>query len=167
MMETVTTAEPYPLDSNRYEAGESVISRPQGSLSLTHYTFLGWTVNAGPAVSTAGDTFTMPSTDTTLHAIWEQNGNVTIKITFDTPAYGAITFTSPSTIARGSALTFTTSLAGATGWTWYVDGIAVSTADPPFVWDTTGLQPGQYIIDAEATYNSHPCTGSMRVTVTY
>ena len=31
----------------------------------------------------------------------------------------------------------------------------------------TGLQPGQYIIDAEATYNSHPCTGSMRVTVTY
>ena len=153
-----------PVDAAPYEAGVAVTTQGHGTLARSGYAFTGWTVGSDPTVVAAGSNFSMPAGDTVLHAAWEQAGNITVTLTFNTPTYGAITFTSPGTVARGATLTFTTALAGATNWNWYVDNVLVSHVDPPFAWIPT--VPGQYIIDVDATLGGQPCTGSMRVTVT-
>jgi uncharacterized repeat protein (TIGR02543 family) len=155
-----------PVDVATYEAGTPVTTKTHGALARSGYAFTGWTVGSGSTVVAEGSLFAMPADNTVVHAGWEQAGNITATLTFNTPTYGAITFTSPSTVVRGTTLTFTTALAGATNWNWYVDNTGVSTAAPPFAWNTAGLQPGQYIIDVDAMLNGQPCTGSIRITVT-
>ncbi len=64
-----------PVDSNNYEADDSVTVLDQGSLAKTGYTFSGWnteqTVNQ--AVYQASDQITMGTSDVTLYAQWSIN----------------------------------------------------------------------------------------------
>lgn len=157
-----------PVDPSRYEAGQTVTLLGPADLVLSGYAFIGWTTPSDPIPYSPGTLFTMPAGDTVFYAVWQLAATVTVDVVFDVPSYGTITFTSPATVARGSVLSFTTNtLAGATNWTWYVDNNLVSSSAPPFNWDTTGLQPGQYAINVSAVYLGQPCTGSTVVTVTY
>lgn len=161
------TAGDLPADQLCY-AGESVATGLQGTLVRTGYLFLGWTVETDPTVVGAGASFVMLSGNTVVHAAWQQLGIAIVNISFDTPTYGAISFSSPDSVAQGDTLTFTTTTTEATDWNWYVDNVLVTDRhEPTFQWDTAGLQPGQYIISVDATYKGHPCTGSIIVTVIY
>lgn len=157
-----------PLDPSLYEAGQMVTVMGPADLVLPGYNFIGWTTASDPTIYSPGDLFTMPGSVTTFYAVWEPGATVTVDITFDLPSYGSIIFTSPTMVERGSVLSFTTStLAGVTNWHWFVDNTLVSVSAPPFDWDTTGLQPGQYAINVDALYLGQPCTGSTVVTITY
>lgn len=89
---------------------------------------------------------------------------VFVGFTFN-PAYAAIVFT-PSTVSveRGDTLVLTPSLSGATDYHWFLDNDPKGTTSA-FSWDTTGEQPGQYIVNVDAVYDGYVCTGSIPVTV--
>ena len=136
----------------------------------TGYTLLGWNTAAdgsgtgyGP-----GQTFSMPAADVTLYAQWIQNDSIIINFILN-PAFGVITFDNPGVIVpRGNTLMLSTTITGAVNWHWYIDNQLIGPqADSTFSWNTSGVQPGQYIINADAVYGGYSCTGSIRVTVTY
>ncbi len=99
-------------------------------------------------------------------------GDVTITFTASNPDYQAITFSSSAvSIVRGNTLnieTTNTTLSALSGWEWYVDNIEdTSQTAADFSWDTTGKQPGQYIINTAVVMNGIKYSGSLTVTVTY
>jgi hypothetical protein len=158
-----------PVDSLRYRQTKKVTVLGPGTLQRAGYAFIGWNTAAdgsGTAYAANG-TFDMGSTNVTLFAHWVAANSVTVTFTIN-PSYGSITFPSPTTtVARGGTLVLTTSLTGATGWNWYVDNALDATqTTSTFGWNTTGVLPGQYVINVDATYGGYACTGSMLVTVT-
>jgi uncharacterized delta-60 repeat protein/uncharacterized repeat protein (TIGR02543 family) len=72
-----------PVDNNRYESGRNVIAGSNGSLYHTGFRFTGWnTASDGSGTSySAGQIFTMGSSDVNLYACWAEihrvyyNGN--------------------------------------------------------------------------------------------
>lgn len=96
-----------------------------------------------------------------------------VNITFDVdPSFQDIGFSSTAvSVVRGTTLTLSTSntaLAATNGWQWYIEntlqnGQTAST----FSWDTRGVTPGQYNVNAAVTYDGIGYSGSLRVTVTY
>ncbi len=141
-----------------------------GTLTRDGYTFAGWnTASDGTGTAYAvGDSFPMGTADVTLYAQWTVNEAVVVTFILN-PDYESIVF-SPSTVtvARGAELTLSTALAGASEWHWYVDdALQAGQTSSTFVWDSTGAQPGQYIVNVDAVYGGFTCTGSIRVTVTY
>lgn len=86
------------------------------------------------------------------------------------PPYGMITLSSSTvSVARGTPLTVKSSLAGAVDYRWYLDNaLQTGQTAETFTWVTTPTtQPGQYIINVDAKYKEHACTGSILVTVTW
>jgi hypothetical protein len=159
-----------PVDLSTYRQTKSVTVMGPGTLARAGYSFASWnTASDGSGTAYApGDTFNMGPGNVTLHARWIQNGTVTITFTFN-PTYGAITFSNPTvSVSRGNVLQLSTSLTGATNWHWYANNVQDTTqTGPAFNWNTGGVQPGQYVINVDATYNGYPCTGSILVTVGY
>ena len=159
-----------PADSLSYRQTKPVIVLDSGTMVRSGYSFNGWNTAAdGSGTSfAAGNAFAMQASDITLYAQWIENGTVTVMFVFN-PSYGAIAFSSSSvTVERGTMLQLTTLLAGAVNWHLYVDSAIDSTQTAStFRWDTTGAQPGDYIINADAVYQGHACTGSIQVTVFY
>jgi uncharacterized repeat protein (TIGR02543 family) len=139
-------------------------------LARTGFTFEGW--NDAPDGSGKAyaplNVFKMGPGDLRLYARWVQNNDVSVSFVLN-PTYKSINFT-PTTVsvARGNPLTLTTSIAGATGWHWYLDASEVAQTAGSYTWNIPSSQaPGQYIISVDALYGGAPCTGSIRVTVTY
>ena len=75
-----------PVDLYRYlgTGSETVTVLGQGDLTRDGWTFLGWHTdsNATAALYIAGNTFSMPATNVTLFAIWEQNPPLTYTVTY-------------------------------------------------------------------------------------
>ena len=68
-----------PTDSTKYESGNTVtVLGNTNSLGKTGYVFSGWT--DGTNTYDEGDTFTMPSTDVTLSAVWVADSLQTLTI---------------------------------------------------------------------------------------
>ena len=63
-----------PIDSNKYQGGETITVKDKGDLVMTNATFKEWnTKKDGSGTGYKGDgtdTFTMPESDVTLYAIW-------------------------------------------------------------------------------------------------
>ncbi len=159
-----------PTDPMTYRHTKSVTVLGRGTLERTGFTFAGWNTAAdGSGTAYAvGDSFPMGTADVSLYAQWTVNEAVVVTFTMN-PDYESIVF-SPSTvtITRGAALTLSTSLAGASQWHWYVDdALQAGQTSSTFIWDSTGAQPGQYIVNVDAVYGGFTCTGSIRVTVSY
>ena len=160
-----------PADSTLYRQTNSVTALSQRTLARAGYDFSGWnTASDGSGTACAvGGTIPMPAGGVTFYAQWVRRGAATVTVTFtvDT-AYGVITFGSPTvTVARPNRLELVTG-AGATGWHWYVNDVLDSSqTSSTFSVDTSTWLPGQYIINVDATESGRPCTGSIRVTVTY
>jgi len=159
-----------PVDPSAYRQTRPVTVLGSGTLTRTGYSFAGWnTASDGSGTAYApGGTFSMGPSDITLHAQWNLTGLVTVTFIIN-PTYGTITFSNQTvSVARGNVLQLATSLAGATNWHWYVNNVldATQTAST-FNWNTAGVLPGQYIINADALYDGYACTGSIRVTVGY
>lgn len=101
-------------------------------------------------------------------------GSSSVDLTFSvsTPTYQTITF-SPAeiTVIRGETLeiaTTNTDLTGVSGWRWYVDDeLASAQTGSTFTWDTSGRQPGEYIVSADVRCDGVGYSGSLFVTVTY
>jgi uncharacterized repeat protein (TIGR02543 family) len=130
------------------------------------YAFGGWyrDLSFTQAWSFASDAVTA---DLGLYARWAELEAVVVGFTLN-PAYGTITFSSPSaTVVRGGSLLLKASPALATGWHWYVDNELQAETGPEYSWNTAGVKPGQYVINVDALCEGYPCTGSIRVTVTY
>jgi uncharacterized repeat protein (TIGR02543 family) len=159
-----------PVDPLTYRQTKGVTVLGPGTLQRTGYAFMGWNAAAdGSGTAYAeDDTFDMGSADVTLFAHWVATNGVTVTFTMN-PTYHSITFASPTTtVARGATLVLTTSLPGAAGWNWYVDNTRDATqTTSTFSWNTTGVLPGQYVINVDACYGGYACTGSIRVTVTF
>lgn len=99
-------------------------------------------------------------------------GTLAVAFTISTPDFQAITFQSTDvSVPRGDMLELTTTndvLTGLSGWQWYVGNeLDPTQASSTFVWDTTGKQPGQYIINVTVVYGGVEYSGSLRVTITY
>ncbi len=158
-----------PVDPLTYRQTKRVTVLGPGTLQRAGYAFIGWNTAAdgSGAAYKAGGTFDMGSANVTLFAHWVATNSVTVMFTIN-PSYESITFPSPTTtVARGATLVLSTSLTGATGWNWHVDNALDATqTTSTFTWNTTGVLPGQYVINVDATYGGHVCTGSIRVTVT-
>lgn len=150
-------------------AYQLVVTLPAGPV-LAGQTFLSWNTAADGSGTgyAAGASFTVPANDVTLYAQWVANNSVVVTFVLN-PTYGAITFSSPTvSVARGGTLVLSPTITGATNWHWYLDNVFVGTqTTSTFTWTTTGVQPGQYIINVDAMDNGYACTGSIMVTVTY
>lgn len=101
-----------------------------------------------------------------------KTGSVSLNFSISNPSYQSITFPSSDvSIARGQVLNLTTTnsnLTGLTGWEWYVDNTLVADqTSSSLSWDTSGFQPGQYIINVNVFYSGIEYSGSLRATVTY
>ncbi len=159
-----------PVDPLRYRHTKPVIASGPGSLYLEGFTFASWNTAAdGSGTAYApGDGLAMPPHDFVLYAQWARSSGIVIAFTLN-PDYGAIVFSSAATtVARGTPLELSGSAPGATDWRWYVnDALVPGQTGPGFSWDTASVLPGQYIINAEATLGGIPCTGSIKVTVSY
>lgn len=99
-------------------------------------------------------------------------GGVTVTFTLNTPDFQTITFQAANiSVARGDTLRLTTTnelLVGLSNWKWYVDDwLDPTQTSSSFAWDTTGTQPGQYIINVTVVYDGVEHSGSLKATVTY
>jgi uncharacterized repeat protein (TIGR02543 family) len=164
------TAGSAPIDPRTYRHTKSVTVLGQGTLERSGFTFAGWNGAAdGSGTAYAPlSVFKMGPGDMTLYAKWVQNNGADVTFVLN-PTYKSITFT-PTTVsvARGSSLTLTSAVSGASNWNWYKDNVPVAgQTTSTFTWNTTGVQPGQYIISVDALFDGYSCTGSIRVTVTY
>jgi uncharacterized repeat protein (TIGR02543 family) len=144
----------------------SLVTEPSAPISAG-FSFQGWyrepacvtPWSFGSDVVTAG---------IILYARWVQTNSIDITFTMN-PAYGTITF-SPTTVsvARGTLLSMTPSAGSAVNWHWYRDNVLDgSQTGSTYTWDTAVAQPGEYIVSVDAMDGGNPCTGSIRVTVTY
>jgi len=135
---------------------------------------------------TVGNSVSITS-DTTLKAIAYQTDHppssvqqahysitatVTVGFTLLYPGSQVISFaTTDVSVPRGQTLVLGTTnsvLSAISGWKWYVNlthDIGQTTSS--FSWNTTGWQPGQYIINVTVVYEGVNYSGSLRATVTY
>jgi len=69
-----------PVDYNVYQSGNTVTVLGQGTLDRVNYVFLGWatTSNAVTPDRMPGTTFTMPSNNVPLYAVWRVGGTVVV-----------------------------------------------------------------------------------------
>lgn len=91
-----------PIDSTPHTVGASIsVPGNTGGLTRTGYTFTGWNTAANGSGTSyvSGNTFTMPSSNSTLYAQWSVNGYT---VTFDSQGGSAV---SPITAAYGSVVT--------------------------------------------------------------
>jgi hypothetical protein len=99
-------------------------------------------------------------------------GGVNISFTMSNPAYQAITFSSYNvSVVIGQSVILSSSnpnVTGLTGWKWYVDNVQeLSQTGPVFTWDSTGKQPGQYIVNVDVINNGVDYSGSLIITADF
>jgi uncharacterized repeat protein (TIGR02543 family) len=75
-----STSGSVPVDSNKYDIGQAVTVLGNGNLVKTGDTFTGWNTQANGTGTTytAGQTFTMGSTNVTLYALWTVQPTYTV-----------------------------------------------------------------------------------------
>jgi hypothetical protein len=162
-----------PVDSTHYEEGQLVtVSGNTGSLSFAGYSFVGWATRADGSGDTyiQGAAFEMPSGGMDLYAVWRPVQEAGITVTFSA-SYGKLAF-SPKLIqaSRGALLSVTCSdselRSGASGWTWRVDGVALSGQNGgALLLDTSDLAPGSHIVDVFASWRSALYSGNLTLTL--
>ncbi len=172
---------PYTITAN---AGANGSISPSGSVAVNYDSSQSFTItpNTGYQISNVAVdgvsqgiitsyTFTNVQANHTISAGFKPlTGTVIIGFTISNPNYQAVTFATNSiTIARGQTLTLSTTnqnLTGLSGWNWYVDNVQDSAqTTSTYSWNSTGKQPGQYIINMDVVYNSIDYSGSLIVTV--
>ncbi len=121
-----------PVDGASYASGAQItVLGNTGSLVKTGYTFAGWNTSASGtgAKYPAGATLAA-SANVTLYAMWTSQQGISMSIGFDI-AYSQLTFSSSSVqVTKGNPVTFQTGnqtlAAGASGWRWLLDGVAIT-----------------------------------------
>jgi hypothetical protein len=85
------------------------------------------------------------------------------------PRHQAITFASNDvTVSRGNTLNLYPSPIVQGSWAWFVDNVLVADQTTyQFSWNSTGKQPGHYIINVSVIIEGIGYSGSLRATVTY
>jgi len=163
-----------PAAARYFEGVNVAVAGNTGSLAKIDFTFSGWNsqVNGLGSNFAVESHFPMSGSDLTLYAKWTPCGSVSLTFSLSTPNYHSITFSSSDiSIARGSMLyisTTNTTLSSLSDWNWYIDNSQqISQTTSTFNWDTTGYQPGEYIINVSVVYQGIAYSGSLRVTVTY
>ncbi len=75
-----STSGSVPVDSNKYDIGQTVTVLGNGNLAKTGDTFTGWNTQANGTGTTytAGQTFTMGSASVTLYALWTVQPTFTV-----------------------------------------------------------------------------------------
>lgn len=167
-----------PVDTRTYRHTKPVTVLGQGTLMLPGYTFAGWnTASDGSGAAYApGTVFKMGPGNLKLYAMWVKEEGVTI--TFEmSPSHTIVFPTSTASESPGKSLELKPSvpITGLEAWHWYInDKVEGGQTTSTFIWNIPIDQPlGQYIINVDAVYvdpvskKSYPCTGSIRVTVTY
>ena len=112
------------------------------------------------------------SSDFSTTNYYPVTGEIILNFTISSPDYQSVTFASNNvTVELGQTLVLSTSnpvLTGLTGWRWYVNNIPdTSQASSTYSFVSTGLQPGQYIINVDVVYAGVDYSGSLMITVAY
>lgn len=167
-----------PVDTRTYRHTKPVTVLGQGTLTLSGYTFAGWnTASDGSGTAYApGSVFKMGPDNLKLYAVWVKEEGVTIRFEMS-PSHTIVFPSSTASESRGKSLKLEPSvpITGLEAWHWYInDKVEVGQTTSTFIWNIPIDQPlGQYIINVDAVYvdpvskKSYPCTGSIRLTVTY
>jgi uncharacterized repeat protein (TIGR02543 family) len=150
---------------------DSLVARPPVDPTRSGQAFLGWYHEMACITPWNFNVDRVPNSDVAIFAKWVPTYSFTLSFTIPNPSYGAIVF-NPTTKSITNAMRLVIApdppLVGARGWHWYVDG-----NDTGQTGDTLDMPPGppltlgQHIVSVDAMYGDYPCTGSIRVTVTY
>jgi len=114
--------------SSPYQTGATVTVLGQGSLVKTGYAFVEWNTaaNGSGTIYAPGATFTISTSNVTLYAQWTNTlgGSITVS----TPNY-TVTIDGGTALHFTNLATFSSSYSGtATGYQWYMNGVAITGA---------------------------------------